>query len=279
MRIIKFLPLLLLNIYCSTQKPLGNYIVDEDGITAEKIDSTKQYDEIFNTNNIIYTVGKKYTYSYYYQNTNGEKFLIKRGKEILNPRGYKTYGWEFVNIEKQDEQTINIITLTPNLGNPFSDDPTYNQTSISYNYLMKNGQSFSMETTGAIENEMNTWIHPPRSNFFKILELNPFPYIKLPYKKNTKWNWKLQIGDHWSDKRWLEWKDGIENTYEYEIKEKKTVPTKLGKLECFIVYAKAKSRIGETELISHFNPKFGFVKLEYKNIDGTKTVLELEKAE
>ena len=59
----------------------------------------------------------------------------------------------------------------------------------------------------------------------------------------------------------------------------KTISTKLGNLECYIVQATAKSRIGETELISYFNPKFGFVKLEYKNIDGTKTVLELENVE
>ncbi len=82
-----------------------------------------------------------------------------------------------------------------------------------------------------------------------------------------------------SDKRWLEWKGGIENVYDYEIKENKIISTKLGNLECYIIQATAKSRIGETELISYFNSKFGFVKLEYKNIDGTKTVLELEKVE
>ena len=144
---------------------------------------------------------------------------------------------------------------------------------------MKNSRPLTMEMTGAIENEMNVWIHPPRSNFFKILELNPFPYIKSPYQIGTKWNWKLEIGDHWADKRWLEWKGGIENNYDYEIKEKKNISTKLGNLECYIIHSKAKSRIGETELISYFNPNFGFVKLEYKNIDGTKTILELEKVE
>lgn len=136
-----------------------------------------------------------------------------------------------------------------------------------------------MEVTGAIENEVNTWIHPPRSSFFQILELNPFPYIKAPYKVGTKWNWKLEIGDHWSDKRWLEWKGRIENNYDYQITEQTTVSTKVGDLECFVIKAKAKSRIGETELISYFNPDYGFIKLEYKNIDGTKIVLELDKME
>lgn len=77
----------------------------------------------------------------------------------------------------------------------------------------------------------------------------------------------------------MKWEGKIENKYEYEIKEKKNITTKLGNLECFVVYGKAKSRIGETKLISYFNTQFGFVKLEYTNIDGSKTFLEIEKAE
>lgn len=280
MKIIKLLTFILLNISCYAQKNLDKYTIDEDGIAVEKKDSTKQYDEVYNANNIIYNVGKNFTYSYFYQNTEGQKFLIKRSKPILQPEGYSTYDWEFINLEKIDSETVTHLILKPKLGNPFGvDDPDYNQTAIGYEYLMKNGESLTMEVTGAIENEMNLWMHPPRSNFFQILELNPFPYIKAPYKIGTKWYWKLNIGDYWSDKRWLEWKGRIENVYNYEIKENKTISTKLGNLECYIVLATAKSKIGETELISYFNPKFGFVKLEYKNIDGTKTVLELEKVE
>jgi hypothetical protein len=280
MKIIKYLPLLLLNFSCSAQTNLEKFIIDDDGITVEKTDSTKQYDDVYNTNNIIYKVGKKFTYSYFYQNIKGEKFLIKRGKPVLQPEGYSTYDWDFINIEKQDVETVTHLILKPSSGNPFGKDfPDYNQTAIGYEYLMKNGESLTMEITGVIENEMNIWMHPPRSNFFEILELNPFPYIKAPHKIGTEWNWKLNIGDHWSDKRWLEWKGRIENNYVYEIKEKINILTKLGNLECYVIHSKAKSSIGETELISYFNPKFGFVKLEYKNIDGTKTILELENVE
>lgn len=280
MRIINFLPLLLLNISCTSQKNMAKYITDDDGITVEKPDNIKHYDEVYNDNNIIYKNGKKIIYSYYYENLKGEKFLVKKGKEILQPEGYSTFDWEFIDFDKSDNETINAIILRPNLGNPFEEDmPEYNQTAIDYEYLMENGKSFGRETTGAIENDMNVWAHPPRSNFFQILELNPFPYIKAPYNIGTKWNWKLEIGDHWSDKRWLKWNGRIDNRYDYEITEKKNILTKLGNIDCYIVKAKAKSRIGETELISYFNTQFGFVKLEYKNIDGTKTVLEIEKIE
>lgn len=277
MKAIQYFSLLLLPAFYLSQANPDKYIIDEDGITGEKIDKTKTYDENINANNIIYSMGRKFTYSYYYQNKKGEKFLIKKGKEILQPEGYTISDWEFVDIQKQDGQTVDKLLLQASAGNPFTDIQGYNQTAISYEYLMKNGEPFTMETTGAVENEMNVWIHPPRGSFFEILELNPFPYIKAPYKIGTKWNWKLNIGEHWSDKRWLEWKGSIENIYEYEIVGKKSISTKLGSLECFIINSKARSRIGETELLSYFSPVFGFVKLEYKNIDGTKTILELEK--
>ena len=37
----------------------------------------------------------------------------------------------------------------------------------------------------------------------------------------------------------------------------------------------ATSRLGETHLTALFHPKYGFVKLDYTNIDGSRTVLEL----
>jgi len=46
-----------------------------------------------------------------------------------------------------------------------------------------------------------------------------------------------------------------------------------------VIDSKAKSNLGETELIAYFNEAFGFVKLEYTNIDGTKTYLELASVE
>lgn len=47
----------------------------------------------------------------------------------------------------------------------------------------------------------------------------------------------------------------------------------------YIVKGTANSRIGSTELISYFNEKFGFVKLDYTNINGTKTILNLDKVD
>lgn len=279
MKLLKIFPILLISNFYFSQNNSDKFMIDDDGITVEKPNKNEVFDKIYNSNNTIYKIGKTFTYSYYYENLDGKKFHIAKGEQIKK-ENYYINNWKFVEIENQNEETLIKINLKPVEGNVFQgkiDD--YNQTGIAYEYIMNNDRPLTMEVTGAIENEMNVWIHPPRSSFFQILEINPFPYIKAPYKVGTKWNWKLEIGDNWSDKRWLEWKGRIENSYDYEIVDKKNISTKLGELECYIVNSTAKSRIGNTELVSYFNPIYGFVKLEYKNIDGTKTVLELEKVE
>ena len=60
--------------------------------------------------------------------------------------------------------------------------PDYNQTVLSY----KIGNDLRSFMSGVVENEKNVWIHPPRDEYFKILEINPFPFIKDLTKIGTK---------------------------------------------------------------------------------------------
>lgn len=118
-------------------------------------------------------------------------------------------------------------------------------------------------------------MHPPRDKYFRILELNPFPFIKAPCEVGNKWEWELEIGSFWGDERWRTWEGSITNTYRYEITAEKTVNTEFGELEVYEITATASSRLGETGLTALFNPKYGFIDLAYQNIDRSRTVLEL----
>lgn len=132
-------------------------------------------------------------------------------------------------------------------------------------------------SSSIFENNELVWIHPPRRLFFKILELNPFPYIKKPIKIGAKWTWSLQIGSHYGDIRWKQWESTITNISNYEIVKDTMLMTGLGQLHCFVVNSEAKSELGTTSLISYFNKKHGFVNLDYTNIDGSKIVINLMK--
>ncbi len=239
-------------------------VTDNDGILVEEFDSSVVDENKYNQNNEIYKVGSSFTYSFEHITPDGEKryFNIHEDGE----------SWQFTDSKDADSSTIKTIHIGVMYGNPMAKYyPDYNQSALSY----RSGQTNSFSMSGAIENEGNVWIHPIRQNYFKILELNPFPYIKAPYKVGTEGSWELIIGSHHGDDRWKVWEGNIESKYEYRITDEMKLETNLGAIDCFVIESKAISRIGETALTAYFNPKYGFVKLDYTNIDGSKTHLEL----
>lgn len=237
-------------------------ISDDDGIIVEKFDSAVNNENKYNDNNRIFKVGNSLVYKFEHISTDNQKKLFR----IIDDE------WEFVNKDDSSANTISAIVIGVEAGNPMAEFiPEYNQTNITY--TLGKQKTFSM--SGLIENEANIWMHPPRDYYFRILELNPFPYIKAPYKVGNKWTWKLEIGDSWADERWKTWSGKILNEYNYQITDNITLKTAIGDIDCLVINSSAKSRIGETSLISYFNPTYGFVKLNYTNIDSSQTNLDL----
>lgn len=242
-----------------------NYTLTDlsDGILVEKFDTIIKDENKYNHNNKIFKVGNAFEYAFKHITIDGKVKYFKIDEDKI---------WDFVDEKDKDSTTITSVLISVLNGNNMARHfPDYNQTNLKY--IIDNTKGYS--TSGAIENEANIWIHPPRDKYFEILELNPFPYIKLPAKIGDTWTWKLKIGDGWADHRWKVWEGQIENNYTYSTSAEKTISTNIGTLKCFVVESVAHSRIGETKLTSYFHPKYGFVKLDYTNIDGSKTILEL----
>ncbi|MDW3651408.1 MAG: hypothetical protein R8P61_30295 [Bacteroidia bacterium] len=246
-------------------------LIEEDGIYVEVFDSTYTDQNRFTDNNRIYLPGRAFAYDFFHQTKEGKKQSFKDGRD---PEKWAT-SWHFV--EPDAEAAVKQVIIKSRSGlSPFVESiPDYNQTIVSYDYPDVSGNSTFNSMSGVIENEKNTWIHPPRDKYFRILELNPFPFVQAPYEVGNSWDWSLNIGAAWGDERWKEWEGVIENTYQYEIKEKKLYQTALGEIECIEIHASATSDLGLTQLVSLFNQEYGFVKLDYTNIDSSKTILEL----
>ena len=256
------------------QKKLPNYelILDDDSIYVEQFAPAEKDENRFTANNTIYVVDRQWTYDYYYETKTGQKLWFE---PVV---GNNAPGWRWVSPDSAGNNTIRRVQLTVKAGlGPFVNFPGYNQTIMQYDFLSATGSSSFNEQTGIVENEKNVWMHPPRSQFFKILELNPFPYIEAPYQIGRQWRWRLAIGDHWQDGRWKTWSDLVQNTYQYEITGVQTIQTPAGTFRCYEVRATATSRLGHTHLTAYFNQQAGFVRLDYVNIDGSKTVLSLNK--
>ena len=278
---VPLLAAIMATAFCCQEKEQGDDVlsyelVEEDGIFVEVFDSTVVDETRYTQNNQTYRAGATFVYDYYYEDVEGRQFWFKHDPD---PDRKMILAWDFVPAGDTSGQTIREIVLkvTPGLSPFIERIPDYNQTVIRYDFIATSGEMPLNEMTGVIENERNVWIHPPRSKFFRILEINPFPFIQAPYEVGNQWTWTLGIGDFWGDERWKTWEGSIENQYLYEITGQSEFETKLGKLTCFEVTATATSRIGTTHLTALFHSTYGFVKLDYTNIDGTRTVLELKE--
>ena len=257
----------------SAEKQSSDYkLVDDDGIIVEKYDSTITDENRFTRNNVIFREGVSFHYKFEHLDKDNQRHFFK----YIDSLSY----WQFVPESEVDQNTIQRVIISVKKGLQGFDKhfPGYSQTIIGYSYPTQDNYVGSISSaSGVIENEANVWMHPPRDLYFEILELNPFPFIKAPYEIGTKWTWSLKIGDHWSDGRWKLWSGSVENNYEYEITDHIDIETPFGRLGCFVIEGSAKSRIGETYLRAFFNETYGFVRLEYTNIDGSKTNLVLDQ--
>lgn len=236
---------------------------------------------IYNSDNKIYKLGCEFVFNYYIikdLDTLKAKAIFVEGdlKDMSFSEIQKS--WEYIGIKETTKSKISSLTISPIKDKgPLKELKDYRQTVAHYKYYAGSNELFLSSHSGIVENSKNVWIHPPRDQVFQILELNPFPFIKFPAKAGNSWTWQLDVGSQYGDKRWAEWDGVISLRYKYKIIGKVKIETKLGFLDCHRVDAEADCILGKTYLTSYFNKKYGFVKLEYLNIDGSKMVLSLEK--
>lgn len=128
---------------------------------------------------------------------------------------------------------------------------------------------------GAVENKEEFWIHPPRYGRYRILELNPFPHIKLPVVSGRTWEWKVYPPELYADSAWASWKGILQVKFRYTLGGIVQLATPLGNLSCYRVQATGTSKLGSTASEAYFHPTYGFVRLNYRNIDHSRTQLEM----
>lgn len=269
MRIKNFLPVLIVICFaCSSEKKAPTFTLKtlKNGIDIEIFADDVDDDNKYNYDNKVLIPNTTFEYGIEIIAKDGDPLYFKRvnNKEKNN--------WEFT--DKNDPKAISVAKIKVDEGNSMGKwNPGYYQTNLKY-YL---GDEKTYSMSGGIDNERNLWIHPHRDLYLEILELNPFPYIKAPYEIGTKWKWALQIGNSWQDKRWATWEGDIIVRYNYEIVREEKIETPFGMLNCYVIHGEGNSKLGTTSLESYFHKKYGFVKLNYKNIDGSSTLLTLQR--
>ncbi|WP_460611965.1 hypothetical protein [Hymenobacter seoulensis] len=130
-------------------------------------------------------------------------------------------------------------------------------------------------STGVEESASGVWIHPPRFNQYAILELSPFPEIRQPFKVGQEWDWELSVGSHWSNPAWAVWEGEMVVKTHYTAVGEQISTTPLGQLKCEKVTAISRCRAGTASLTLLFHPQYGFVELDYVNIDARRMRFQL----
>jgi predicted nucleic acid binding AN1-type Zn finger protein len=222
--------------------------------------------ERFNRDNKIYKSNKEFIFDY----------RVFKGSDTLicqfSKQKYGIPNWQLVKLDNKHTYTVFSIGIAIL---PYYVNDT--QTGMTIKYYNKEGKIVEgFETTGLIENDKNTWLHPPRAQFFAITEFNSFPFIKTPYTIGRKWKSGLTAGYFASYERFgLKW-EGILNTQEeLEIIGKVELKTPFGQLPCFVVQGISKSNLTESKSLFYFNETYGFVKIVYDLIDKSRLELNL----
>jgi hypothetical protein len=268
-----------------------------DGIWVEKPNKTDTSRYKYSKDNISYKVGTRFIYDYCFIDKAGvkRKFIVTKNQTSKeNPLNLTSY------TDSSDSTIDKIMLAVTDAKETYPacvGDSTCTQTVISYSYLKKTIVSddtlcnyfksknssnvycqYSPVATGIYDNKKNIWMHPPRQYTFKMLQLSPFPFYQLD-ESVKYWAWNVEVGGSYLDPRWVDTKENIKVRYDYERQKDKTIRTVFGRIKCKVTTAKGTSQSGDfimkTSLKSYYNPAYGFVKLEYKNIDDSKIVIQL----
>lgn len=249
----------------------------ENGLYYEKDIPDSFNPTIYTIDNKVYTLNKTFFFDYFIvkeDDTLKSKNLFEkldRNTESLEQPIDQKKIWELVPYKLDEEDVIETISIQ--VLNGFNDT----QTIIEYKYYNKNNTEFDYSSSsGLVENVINTWLHPFRDGCFFILQFNPFPFIQQPFEIGNKWTWKLLYGGNGGNNRWITWTGSVENNYTYEIIAKEKLQTKLGELNCWVINSFCKSKLGQTELLAYYNETYGFVKLEYTNIDKSRLIIKIK---
>jgi hypothetical protein len=126
------------------------------------------------------------------------------------------------------------------------------------------------KSTGVLESAETIFLHPPRMKDYAILEFSPFPLVHFPLSVGQEWTWSLDIGTYWAKQAGIKNFEGLQTfTHLYRVAAKTAFWYNNKTFDCFVIEANCKSKFGESQLVAYFNDELGFVKLKYRNMDGS----------
>jgi hypothetical protein len=215
--------------------------------------------------NIIFSSCNSYVYEYIIERDGKEyfgKYLNKSDKGIFD-------NWDFIEKSKSEDSTYiqKFIYVQPK----FADgELSPNQSVIKVYWINSDNTLLSDNREGIIENHKNLWMHPLRGHQMYPTFTAPWPFVKFPITIGDKYTWWKKLGGSWGSDKYIQWDKIIHFDYLYEVTGTEVLLVNDYKIECYKIEAKGNSEIGNTKVDFYFNPKLGFIKLDYSLMDNSK---------
>ncbi len=120
------------------------------------------------------------------------------------------------------------------------------------------------------------FMHPPRFDYFKILQFCPYPYFKLMNRANNTWRWRFNVGGQWAiDSLYPVGDKDVEITTDYTFVGTATIPTVMGNLFCYKVIATSDFSFGKSIASFLLSPSHGLVRYSATTTNNLQFELDL----
>ena len=233
--------------------------------------------------NKIFIPGRRFTYNYTLTK-NGRKYLfaVVPG-EIKKSDGTGAIDWAWLPLDSvpADKKIHPIKTIElsvyRNKKKGFGALPP-EYTEIKYEFLNEGKRILYGETTTVVERPGDIFLHQPRSYGFVLTEFNPFPQLLFPLDVGKTWSRILTAPYTFFEKAKIK-TDSVSEFFnvncEYKVTGEADISTAIGIVRCKKIEAIGEMIAGSTFATFYFNEQWGFLKLEYRNIDGSQLALQL----
>lgn len=221
-----------------------------------------------------YNENKIYTFSIEYFDKSNKKrdiFFTPPFDYIEGKENEFENGWE-IDSNNKNSILINRFSIETFNGKINRDQLPY----LIYYHSDLNDRKIIGDMTGILQTKLEIMLHPPRLKYFSILEFNPFPQVYFPLFIDKTWENKIILKNEWNHKHAEKFMEQKEISYKYLITGKEVVATGIGNIISYKIVADSLNKKIPSYLISYFNEKYGFIKLEYLNLDGSKIIFLLE---
>ena len=241
-----------------------------------------ELNEVFNSGYDILTEGNNpsdniifsscNTFVYDYSITKGGKEYVAKYVDKIEKDMFEN--WEYMEKRFSVDSTYihKFIYLQPKSADR---ELSPNQSVIKVYWVNSDNTLISNTSEGIIENHKNLWMHPLRGYQMWPTFTAPWPYVQFPISVGDKYTWWKKLDGGWGSDRYVQWDKIMHFDYVYEVIGTEVVVVNDQGIECYKIEATGTSEIGNTRVFFYFNPRLGFVKMDYHLMDDSNIVMNM----